>query len=56
MGEPVHTRRVSALRGAALAFAMLGSLALPGVASATLYKWVDANGRVVYSDQPPPAT
>jgi uncharacterized protein DUF4124 len=25
--------------------------ALP--AAATLYKWVDANGRVVYSDQPP---
>jgi hypothetical protein len=26
--------------------------ALP--AAATLYKWTDANGRVVYSDQPPP--
>ena len=26
-------------------------LAVP--ASATLYKWIDANGRVVYSDQPP---
>lgn len=24
-------------------------------AAATVYKWVDANGRVVYSDQPPPA-
>jgi len=23
-------------------------------AAATLYKWTDANGRVVYSDQPPP--
>ena len=22
---------------------------------AALYKWTDANGRVVYSDQPPPA-
>ncbi len=25
-----------------------------GAASATTYKWTDANGRVVYSDQPPP--
>jgi len=24
-----------------------------GAAGATLYKWTDANGRVVYSDQPP---
>ncbi len=24
-----------------------------GPATATLYKWTDANGRVVYSDQPP---
>jgi hypothetical protein len=24
-----------------------------GPAAATLYKWTDANGRVVYSDQPP---
>jgi Domain of unknown function (DUF4124) len=26
---------------------------LPIAASAALYKWTDANGRVVYSDQPP---
>jgi Domain of unknown function (DUF4124) len=25
-----------------------------GDAAAALYKWTDANGRVVYSDQPPP--
>jgi len=25
-------------------------------AHAALYKWVDANGRTVYSDQPPPAS
>ena len=39
----------------ALAAAMLGlGLALcAGGAAATLYKWTDANGRVVYSDQPP---
>jgi hypothetical protein len=29
-------------------------VALP--AAAALYKWTDANGRVVYSDQPPPGT
>ena len=26
-----------------------------GTAAATLYKWTDATGRIVYSDQPPPA-
>lgn len=31
-------------------------LILPLTASAQLYRWVDANGRVTYSDQPPPAT
>jgi hypothetical protein len=30
----------------------LATLALPDAAA--LYKWTDANGRVVYSDQPPP--
>lgn len=30
------------------------ALALAAPASAALYKWVDANGRTVYSDQPPP--
>jgi hypothetical protein len=38
--------------------AVAGALALAGIAialnaPAALYKWVDANGRVVYSDQPP---
>ena len=37
---------------AAAAFA-LGSASLPESASAALYKWTDANGRIVYSDQPP---
>jgi hypothetical protein len=27
---------------------------IPGAAESALYKWVDANGRVSYSDQPPP--
>ena len=34
----------------ALAFALA-----PAIGAATVYKWVDANGKVVYSDQPPPA-
>ncbi len=38
---------------AALAIAL--ATALAGHAAAALYKWTDANGRVVYSDQPPPA-
>jgi uncharacterized protein DUF4124 len=29
-------------------------LMLGGPAAAAMYKWVDANGRVSYSDQPPP--
>ena len=32
--------------------ALAGAMASP-LACAALYKWVDANGRVVYSDQPP---
>jgi hypothetical protein len=39
---------------AAIAAGSLCLVALP--AAAALYKWVDANGRVVYSDQPPPAS
>ncbi|HJU24388.1 MAG TPA: glutaredoxin family protein [Casimicrobiaceae bacterium] len=38
---------------AALSIVTLGVLSL-GAASQTLYRYVDANGRVVYSDQPPP--
>jgi Domain of unknown function (DUF4124) len=39
---------------AATAAALLLALALSTPAAAALYKWTDANGRVVYSDQPPP--
>jgi hypothetical protein len=28
---------------------------IAGPATAAVYKWTDANGRVIYSDQPPPA-
>ncbi|MEW5789671.1 MAG: glutaredoxin family protein [Pseudomonadota bacterium] len=31
-------------------------LASPMLHAADLYRWIDANGRIVYSDQPPPAT
>ena len=53
MGIACATRHRSALRGAALALLVCGGLALPAASYAALYKWVDANGRVVYSDQPP---
>ena len=44
------TRRSAWIAGAlAMAFIPIGA------GSATLYKWTDASGRVVYSDQPPPA-
>ena len=42
---------LGSLAGLAAALALC---ALPACA-ASLYKWVDANGRVVYSDQPPNA-
>jgi hypothetical protein len=41
-------------RIAPLACVAAGVLMLAFPAAATLYKWTDANGRVVYSDQPPP--
>jgi Domain of unknown function (DUF4124) len=47
---PSAAARTLAL-GAALA--IVTSLAA-GVCAATTYKWTDANGHVVYSDQPPP--
>jgi hypothetical protein len=40
----------------ALALALAAAVAVVALpASAALYKWVDKSGRVVYSDQPPPA-
>jgi Skp family chaperone for outer membrane proteins len=40
--------------GVALTLAAAAALALVAwPANAALYKWVDANGRVIYSDQPP---
>ena len=36
-----------------LAVAALLAAAVAPLSHAALYKWVDANGRVVYSDQPP---
>jgi len=42
----------AAARRAAIAVLALGLVAAP--AFAALYKWTDANGRVIYSDQPPP--
>ena len=33
---------------------VLGTLCATSPAWGALYKWLDANGRVVYSDQPPP--
>jgi len=38
---------------AMVALAFGAAFTLAPAAQATLYKWVDANGRVVYSDQPP---
>jgi hypothetical protein len=45
------------LRGRAVTVATAAAvmLVVAAPAAAALYKWVDANGRVTYSDQPPPA-
>jgi len=43
------------LRAASRLWVVAAALALAAVpALATTYKWTDANGRVTYSDQPPP--
>ena len=39
---------------ATLAAFAAGMMLAAGPAGAVLYKWVDASGRVSYSDQPPP--
>ena len=50
-------RRWRLSRGyACAAFAVLATAIASPIATAALYKWVDANGRVVYSDQPPAHT
>jgi hypothetical protein len=41
------------LRSPLLLAACLLAATCPGSAAAALYKWTDAQGRVVYSDQPP---
>ena len=38
------------------ALTLVAAAAMAADASAALYRYVDANGRVVYSDQPPPVT
>ena len=38
-----------------IALTLVAAAAFAGSASAALYRYVDANGRVVYSDHPPPA-
>ena len=62
--SPSSIRRECAMQGrpgcarisvAPLALALvLGMFAATAPAWGALYKWTDANGRVVYSDQPPP--
>ena len=51
-GSSLPLRR-TAPGGVALALAF-GVLIVAVPAAGALYKWTDANGRVVYSDQPPP--
>ena len=56
--NPVAPRHRPPRAAIGLPFAVAALLVLAtvgGPAAATMYKWVDANGRVVYSDQPPPA-
>ena len=49
---PAPRRRRAMGKGRGLALALV--LAAGAAGAATMYKWVDANGRVIYSDQPPP--
>jgi hypothetical protein len=43
------------MNGRALRHALFAALLVALPAGAQLYKWTDANGRVQYSDKPPPA-
>jgi len=53
MRQP-RTTSGSLIHAAAFAVTAASLLLTAIPASAALYKWVDANGRVTYSDQPPP--
>jgi hypothetical protein len=46
--------RLSGAGFSCIASVLMAALVSAGASSATLYKWTDASGRVVYSDQPPP--
>jgi glutaredoxin len=52
MNRPGRLSRFSSLPGVLLCIAML---CIPFSAQAQLYKYVDKDGRTVYSDKPPPA-
>lgn len=61
VGSPMRSiaLQAAACRARSLALPLVTALAFAALcaavpASAALYKWTDANGRVVYSDQPPP--
>jgi Domain of unknown function (DUF4124) len=51
--EPCHSRARNVRAGSRLWFVVAALLLAAGPATAALYKWTDANGRVIYSDQPP---
>ena len=46
--------RLTRRRCAWIAGLLVAAFIPAGTGAATLYKWTDASGRVVYSDQPPP--
>jgi Skp family chaperone for outer membrane proteins len=50
---PSRFRQRTSLAAFAAFVASLGLACLAAPASAALYKWTDASGRIVYSDQPP---
>lgn len=52
-GLPYVTHLRSRVLGIAMIAALTAGMTAALPAAAALYKWTDANGRVVYSDQPP---
>ncbi|OHX14204.1 DUF4124 domain-containing protein [Chromobacterium sphagni] len=42
------------MKSSPLVWTLLLALLLPGIAAAEVYTWTDANGKTVFSDQPPP--
>ncbi len=54
MQKPFNPRRLKSASASALAALLAAMLLMPDAGAQTAYRWVGKDGRVHYSDQPPP--